>query len=73
MGKLNIQNCIHVTRNIDNAWQQDPYTELIGTFKSVDNTLYFFDAFSKEWEEYDHNFNILTKKEVKEVKRKLEI
>ena len=26
-----------------------------------------------EWEQYDHNFNILTKKEIKEVKRKLEV
>ena len=73
MGKLNIQNCIHVTRNIDDAWQQLPYTELVGTFKSVDNTLYFFDTSCKEWEEFDYSFNILTKKEIKEVKRKLEV
>jgi len=35
--------------------------------KFVDNTLYFFDIFSMEWEEYDHSFNILTKKEFREV------
>jgi hypothetical protein len=73
MGKLNIQNCIHVTRNIDKAWQQHPWNELVGTFKSIDNTLYFFDSFSREWEEFDYSFNILSKKEIKEVKRKLEI
>jgi hypothetical protein len=71
MGKLNIENCLLITRNIDNAWQQLPYNELIGTFKFVDNTLFFFDTFSKEWEEFDSSFNILTKKEIKEIKRKL--
>jgi len=71
MSKLNIQNCIHVTRNINKAWQQLPHTELIGTFKFVDKELYFFDIFSKEWEQYDHNFNILTKKEMKQLKQKL--
>ena len=39
----------------------------------IDNTLYFFDAFSKEWEEFNYNFNILNKKEIKEIKRKLEV
>mgnify|MGYP003631542189 FL=1 len=73
MSKLNIQNCIHVTRTIDDAWKQDPYTELVGTFKSIDNTLYFFDTFSREWEEFDYSFNIISKKEIREVKRKLEI
>tara|TARA_Y100001937_G_scaffold13270_1_gene17381 strand:+ start:315 stop:533 length:219 start_codon:yes stop_codon:yes gene_type:complete len=63
MDKLNIQNCIHVTRNVKKPLKQ----ELIGTFKFVDNTLYFFDIFSMEWEEYDHSFNILTKKEFREV------
>lgn len=67
MDKLNIENCIHVTRNINSPSEQLPHTELIGTFKFVDDTLYFFDIFSKEWEEYDHNFNILTKKELREV------
>ena len=73
MSKLNIENCIHVTRTIDDAWQQNPYKELVGTFKYIDNTLYFFDAFSKEWEEFNYNFNILNKKEIKEIKRKLEV
>tara|TARA_R100001224_G_scaffold93525_1_gene62931 strand:+ start:660 stop:890 length:231 start_codon:yes stop_codon:yes gene_type:complete len=67
MDKLNIQNCIHVTRNINSSSEQLPHTELIGTFKFVDDTLYFFDIFSMEWEEYDHSFNILTKKEFREV------
>ena len=70
MGKLNIQNCIHVTRNINSRSEQLPHTELIGTFKFVDDTLYFFDIFSMEWEEYEHNFNILTKKELNEVMKK---
>ena len=73
MSKLNIENCIHVTRTIDDEWQQNPYKELVGTFKYIDNTLYFFDAFSKEWEEFNYNFNILNKKEIKEIKRKLEV
>lgn len=63
MDKLNIENCIHVTRNVKKPLKH----ELIGTFKFVDNTLYFFDIFSMEWEEYDHSFNILTKKEFREV------
>tara|TARA_R100000149_G_C5797046_1_gene85987 strand:- start:97 stop:285 length:189 start_codon:yes stop_codon:yes gene_type:complete len=42
--------------------------ENIGTFKVEDNTLYFLDWFSKEWEEYDYSFNILTKEEIKKVK-----
>ena len=42
--------------------------ENIGVFKVEDNTLYFLDWFSKEWEEYDYSFNILTKEEIKKVK-----
>jgi len=42
--------------------------ENIGTFKVEDNTLYFLDWFSKEWEEYDYSFNILTKEEITKVK-----
>jgi hypothetical protein len=45
--------------------------ENIGTFKYMDDALYFLDWFSKEWEEYDYSFNILTKKEMKKVKEKL--
>ena len=40
--------------------------ENVGTFKYMDDALYFL-----EWEEYDYSFNILTKKEMKEVKEKL--
>ena len=45
--------------------------ENVGTFKYMDDALYFLDWFSKEWEEYDYSFNLLTKKEMKEVKEKL--
>ena len=45
--------------------------ENVGTFKYMDDALYFLDWFSKEWEEYDYSFNILTKKEMKQVKQKL--
>jgi len=41
--------------------------EIIGTFKIEDNTLYFLDWFSKEWEEYDYSFNLLTKAEIKKI------
>jgi len=43
--------------------------EIIGTFKIEDNTLYFLDWFSKEWEEYDYSFNLLTKAEIKKIWR----
>lgn len=45
--------------------------ENVGTFKYMDDALYFLDWFSKEWEEYDYSFNILTKKEMKQLKQKL--
>jgi len=51
--------------------------EVIGTFKYMDkyddgdNALYFFDCFSKEWEQYDYSFNILRKKEIKQIKKLL--
>jgi len=44
--------------------------EVIGTFKIEDDTLYFLDWFSKEWEEYDYSFNLLTKEEIKKIRRK---
>ncbi len=44
--------------------------EVIGTFKIEDNTLYFLDWFSREWEEYDHSFNLLTKEEIKKIRSK---
>ena len=55
--KITINNSVVVSRGHEN----------IGTFKFEDNTLYFLDWFSKEWEEYDYSFNLLTKKEIKEV------
>ena len=45
--------------------------ELVGTFKYINEELHFLDWFSKEWEEYDYSFNILTKKEMKQLKQKL--
>jgi|TARA_B110000902_G_scaffold142453_1_gene164412 hypothetical protein len=44
--------------------------ELVGTFKYIDKELYFLDWFSKEWEEYDYSFNLLTSIEIKEVEDK---
>ena len=55
--EITINNSVVVSRGNEN----------IGTFKFEDNTLYFLDWFSKEWEEYDYSFNLLTKKEIKEV------
>ena len=52
-----IDNCVVVSRGDEN----------IGTFKYMDNELYFFDSFSKEWEAYDYSFNLLTKKELKQL------
>lgn len=45
--------------------------ENVGTFKYINDELHFLDWFSKEWEEYDYSFNILTKKEMKQLKQKL--
>ena len=59
--EININDCVVVSRGY----------EIVGTFKYMDNELYFLDWFTKEWEEYDYSFNILTKKEMKEVKEKL--
>ena len=59
--EIKIDNCVVVSRGDEN----------IGTFKYIDEKLHFLDWFSKEWEEYDYSFNILTKKEMKEVKEKL--
>jgi len=58
--KITTTNSIVVSRGDEN----------IGTFKYIDNVLYFLDWFSKEWEEYDYSFNLLTKKEIKEVEDK---
>ena len=44
--------------------------ETIGTFKLQEGTLYFLDWFSREWEEYDHSFNLLTKEEIKKIRSK---
>ena len=41
--------------------------EIVGTFKYINEELHFLDWFSKEWEEYDYSFNLLSKKEIKEV------
>ena len=54
---IEIDNCVVVSRGDEN----------IGTFKHIDKDLYFLDWFSKEWEEYDYSFNLLSKKEIKEV------
>tara|TARA_R100001460_G_scaffold25624_3_gene51600 strand:+ start:161 stop:490 length:330 start_codon:yes stop_codon:yes gene_type:complete len=59
--KIKTTNSIVVSRGYEN----------IGTFKYIDNILYFLDWFSKEWEEYDYSFNLLSKKEIKEVEEKL--
>ena len=59
--EIKINDCVVVSRGYEN----------VGTFKYMDNELYFLDWFTKEWEEYDYSFNILTKKEMKEVKEKL--
>ena len=61
MKELTITNSIIVSRGDEN----------IGTFKLMDNELYFLDWFSREWEEYDYSFNILTKKEIKYVLKHL--
>ena len=58
---IEIDNCVVVSRGDEN----------IGTFKHIDKDLYFLDWFSKEWEEYDYSFNLLTKKEIKKVEEKL--
>lgn len=60
---IKIDNCVVVSRGDD----------IIGTFKYMDkyddgdDALYFLDCFSKEWEAYDYSFNILTKKELKQL------
>ena len=54
---IKIDNCVVVSRGDEN----------IGTFKYIDEKLHFLDWFSKEWEEYDYSFNILTKKELKQL------
>ena len=59
--EITVTNSIIVSRGDEN----------IGTFKLMDNELYFLDWFSKEWEEYDYSFNILTKKEIKYVLKHL--
>ena len=59
--EININDCVVVSRGDEN----------VGTFKYMDNELYFLDWFTKEWEEYDYSFNILTKKEMKQLKQKL--
>ena len=42
--------------------------ETIGTFKLQEGTLYFLDWFSRESEEYDYSFNLLTKQEIKKIR-----
>ena len=44
--------------------------ELVGTFKYINEELHFLDWFSKEWEEYDYSFNLLSSIEIKEVEDK---
>ena len=61
MEEIKTTNSIVVSRGYEN----------VGTFKYMDDVLYFLDWFSKEWEEYDYSFNILTKKEIKQLKEKL--
>ena len=60
MEEIKTTNSIVVSRGHEN----------VGTFKYMDDALYFLDWFSKEWEEYDYSFNLLTKKEIKEVEDK---
>tara|TARA_R100001591_G_scaffold11525_1_gene17823 strand:- start:58 stop:471 length:414 start_codon:yes stop_codon:yes gene_type:complete len=63
MNKITINNGVVVSRK----------NEIIGTFTYMDkykdgeHALYFLDCFSNQWEQYDYSFNILTKKEIKEV------
>ena len=60
MEEIKTTNSIVVSRGYEN----------VGTFKYMDDVLYFLDWFSKEWEEYDYSFNLLSKKEIKEVEEK---
>jgi hypothetical protein len=56
---------------IDNSVVVSRGDENLGTYKYMGNSLYLLHWYTKEWEEYDDSFNILTEKEIQEVKEKL--